>query len=85
MTINPLGQSRDTVAGEVSGLEGVPALIDDTQLISEALGIKKSGEVLPTDPPAGSIKKGLHHVALFLSVDFSWSTQSSVFTGAHNA
>lgn len=52
MTINPLGQSRDTVAGEVSGLEGVPALSDDTQFISEALGIKKSGEVLLYDPSA---------------------------------
>ena len=52
MTINPLGQSRDSVAQEVSALQDIPALIDDTQLISEALGIEKSGEVLLFDPSA---------------------------------
>ena len=52
MTINPLGQSRESVAQEVSALQDIPALIDDTQLISEALGIEKSGEVLLFDPSA---------------------------------
>jgi len=55
MTINPLGQSRDSVASEVSALGDIPALIDDTQLISEALGIEKSGEVLLFDPSAFTV------------------------------
>jgi hypothetical protein len=50
MMINPLGESRDSVNSVASQFNGVPVLIDDTQLISEALGIQKSGEVLLFNP-----------------------------------
>lgn len=52
MTLNPLGETRDSVAREIAHLSDIPALIDDTQLISEALGIERSGEVLLFDPTA---------------------------------
>lgn len=50
MMINPLGESRDSVTSAASQFDGVPVLIDDTQLISDALGIQKSGEVLLFNP-----------------------------------
>tara|TARA_R110002072_G_scaffold300746_1_gene478858 strand:- start:13679 stop:15463 length:1785 start_codon:yes stop_codon:yes gene_type:complete len=50
MMINPLGQARDSVKSVAADHEGVPVLIDDTQLISEALNIQKSGEVLLYSP-----------------------------------
>ena len=50
MMINPLGQTRDSVKSVAADHEGVPVLIDDTQLISEALNIQKSGEVLLYSP-----------------------------------
>ncbi len=51
MLINPLGQSRDSVKQE-SGALGVslPILIDDAQIIAEAMGIDKSGETFLYDP-----------------------------------
>lgn len=50
--INPTGtQDRDDVAKEVDALGGsVKVLMDDTQLISEALGVERAGEVLLFDP-----------------------------------
>jgi hypothetical protein len=50
MMINPLGQSRESVSATAQRYSGIPLLIDDTQLISEALGIEKSGEVLVYNP-----------------------------------
>jgi hypothetical protein len=50
--INPLGaESRDAVQKQVEayGVD-IPVLMDDTQLPSEAMGIKKTGEVLLLDP-----------------------------------
>ncbi len=50
--INPLGQSREAVIREMErfGDVDMPVLIDDAQLISEALDIQRSGEVLLYDP-----------------------------------
>lgn len=50
MMINPLGQSRESVQATADLYSGVPILIDDTQLISEALGIESSAEVLVYNP-----------------------------------
>lgn len=50
MMINPLGESRASVRSIAEQYEGIPLLIDDTQLISEALGIASSGEVLVFNP-----------------------------------
>ena len=51
MLINPLGESRAAVqqAAASYGLD-LPVLIDDAQLISEALGVDKAGEVFLFDP-----------------------------------
>ncbi len=51
MMINPLGQERAAVKQEASsyGVD-IPVLIDDAQLISEAMGIDKTGEVFLFDP-----------------------------------
>lgn len=50
--INPLGnQDRDRVRSEIQGMGyDIPVLMDDTQVVSEALGIKQTGEVLLYDP-----------------------------------
>ncbi len=49
--INPLGQSRDSVIRELDALGvDIPVLIDDAQIVSEALGIERAGEVLIYDP-----------------------------------
>jgi hypothetical protein len=50
--INPLGdQDRDQVRAEIQGLGyQIPVLMDDTQVVSEALAIDKTGEVLLYDP-----------------------------------
>jgi hypothetical protein len=50
MMINPMGQHRDSVRAVANQFDGVPVLIDDAQLISEALGIQNSGEVLLFNP-----------------------------------
>ncbi|MGB4246167.1 MAG: redoxin domain-containing protein, partial [Pseudohongiellaceae bacterium] len=51
MMINPLGQARASVKQAATDL-GVqlPVLIDDAQVISEAMGIDKSGEAFLFDP-----------------------------------
>ncbi len=51
MMLNPLGEARTAVSLEVAtyGLD-IPVLIDDAQLISEAMGIDKAGEVFLFDP-----------------------------------
>jgi hypothetical protein len=51
MMLNPLGETRASVNQEVAsyGLD-LPVLIDDAQLISEAMGIDKAGEVFLFDP-----------------------------------
>ena len=51
MMLNPLGETRAAVSQEVAsyGLN-LPVLIDDAQLISEAMGIDKAGEVFLFDP-----------------------------------
>lgn len=50
--INPQGlMNRDAVNAEISVLtQDIPVLMDDSQLISEALGVRTSGEVLLYDP-----------------------------------
>jgi len=50
--INPMGRlNRDAVNAEISALtQDIPVLMDDTQLVSEALGVDKSGEVFLFDP-----------------------------------
>jgi hypothetical protein len=56
--INPMGNlDRDTVAQELArhGID-IPVLMDDTQYISEALGIDKTGEVLVYNPKSFSVE-----------------------------
>jgi hypothetical protein len=50
MMINPLGESRSSVQAIAAANPGVPVLIDDAQLVSEALGINKTGEVILFNP-----------------------------------
>jgi len=55
--INPLGtESRESVQMQLEtyGID-VPVLMDDTQLPSEALGIKKTGEVVLLDPKSFTV------------------------------
>ena len=65
MMINPMGRlNREAVQAKVKeyGVD-IPVLMDDARLISEALGIKRLGEVLIFDPKS-------------FSVDFRGSVQS---------
>lgn len=50
--INPMGRlNRDAVNAEISRLSSdIPVLMDDTQLISEALGVNRVGEVFLFNP-----------------------------------
>jgi len=49
--INPLGEQRAVVKNDATRLGvDIPVLIDDAQLISEALGIDKTGEAFLFDP-----------------------------------
>ncbi len=51
MLLNPLGQSRDAVQQDAQTLGvSLPVLIDDTQIVSEAMGVDKSGEAFLFDP-----------------------------------
>ncbi len=51
MMINPLGQSRESVQEEVAALSStIPVLIDDAQIVAEAMQIDKAGEALLFDP-----------------------------------
>ncbi|MCB1671641.1 MAG: hypothetical protein R3F41_11650 [Gammaproteobacteria bacterium] len=57
--INPMGRSnRAAVAEELAryGITDIPVLMDDTQYISEALGIDKTGEVLVYSPRSFSVE-----------------------------
>jgi len=56
--INPTGtEDRDAVAGELARLGvDIPVLMDDTQYVSEALGIDKTGEVLVYNPKSFSVE-----------------------------
>jgi hypothetical protein len=51
--INPYGtESRSAVQAELDKYAtDIPVLMDDTQLVSEALAIKKTGEVILLRPP----------------------------------
>jgi len=50
--INPMGLlNRDAVNAQISALtEDIPVLMDDTRVISQALGVERSGEVFLFDP-----------------------------------
>lgn len=51
MMLNPVGESRDSIKQELESLAlQVPVLIDDAQIISEAMGVDKSGEAFLFDP-----------------------------------
>jgi len=51
MMINPLGEARDIVKADAERLGiDIPVLIDDAQIISEAMGIDKTGEAFVYDP-----------------------------------
>jgi hypothetical protein len=56
--INPTGnQDRASVAAEIARLgSSVKVLMDDTQLISEALGVDKTGEVLLFNPKSFTVE-----------------------------
>ncbi len=56
--INPLGKlNRDAVAQELARFNiDMPVLMDDSQLISESLGIDKTGEVLVFDPKSFTVE-----------------------------
>lgn len=50
--INPMGlMNRDAVNAQISAItQDIPVLMDDTQVISEALGVERSGEIFLFDP-----------------------------------
>lgn len=51
MMINPLGEQRALVKSDAADLGSeIPVLIDDAQLVSESLGVDKTGEVFLFDP-----------------------------------
>ena len=51
MMLNPIGESRDSIKQELDTLAlQIPVLIDDAQIISEAMGVDKSGEAFLYDP-----------------------------------
>ena len=51
MMINPLGQSRASVQQAMTTLSTqIPVLIDDAQIVANAMGIDKAGEVFLYDP-----------------------------------
>ncbi len=51
MMLNPIGESRDSIKQELNTLAlQIPVLIDDAQIISEAMGVDKSGEAFLYDP-----------------------------------
>jgi hypothetical protein len=51
MMINPLGEARATVKADAERLGiDIPVLIDDAQVISESMGIDKTGEAFIYDP-----------------------------------
>lgn len=51
MMLNPLGESRASVKADVGTLAvELPVLIDDAQIIAEAMGVDKSGEAFLYDP-----------------------------------
>jgi hypothetical protein len=51
MMINPLGEPREAVRQQAESLGvNVPVLIDDSQVIADAMGIDKSGEAFLYDP-----------------------------------
>jgi hypothetical protein len=55
--INPLGtEQRDAVQAQVDQYgTDIPVLMDDTQLVSEAMGIDKTGEVFLLDPKSFTV------------------------------
>jgi hypothetical protein len=51
MMINPLGQARELVQADVTALgTSLPVLIDDAQIVSQAMDIQRSGETFLFDP-----------------------------------
>lgn len=71
--LNPLGETRSSVAATVAaqGID-IPVLIDDGQLISEALSVRAAGEALVLDPrsfrviyrgPVDGLEKAITEVA----------------------
>lgn len=51
MMLNPVGESRGSIKQELDALAlQIPVLIDDTQIISDAMGVDKSGEAFLYDP-----------------------------------
>lgn len=51
MMLNPLGESRSSIKQDLASLAmQMPVLIDDAQIISEAMGVDKSGETFLYDP-----------------------------------
>lgn len=51
MLLNPVGQSRASVLEEALALGiTLPVLIDETQIVAEAMGVDKSGEAFLFDP-----------------------------------
>jgi hypothetical protein len=51
MMLNPMGESRTSVKADLDALAvQMPVLIDDAQIIAEAMGVDKSGEAFLYDP-----------------------------------
>jgi hypothetical protein len=50
MMLNPTGAARDSVQDVAKQYDDVPILIDDAQLVSEALGVARSGDVIVFNP-----------------------------------
>ncbi|MEX0738673.1 MAG: hypothetical protein WD071_04975 [Pseudohongiella sp.] len=54
--LNPLGESRNSVAAAAAAQgHDIPVLIDDAQLIAEAMEVRAAGEVLVLDPRTFSL------------------------------
>lgn len=57
--LNPMGlHDRDEVAAEIArqGVSGIPVLMDDAQLVAEALGVRVIGEVLLYAPDSFTVE-----------------------------
>jgi hypothetical protein len=51
MMINPMGQSRESVQADAAALgTAIPVLIDDAQIVAQAMDIERSGEAFLYDP-----------------------------------
>lgn len=89
--INPMARhNRDAVQAEMDkfGIE-IPVLMDDAQIISEAMGIERTAEALLFDPKKftvvfqGPVDAGFEQALAAVSADQNIPTAKAVSTGEH--